>query len=275
MIAYLGPEGTFSGIAAKLYRDKVNKRLGLKPYHTFYEVMRAVDNGDVKVGIVPVENSVEGSVSSALDLLADNTFKLKIIQEIDIPINHNLIVHVNNKEINSIISHPQPIAQCQHYLRKNYPEANLETVSSTAKGAQLISTETLLDTAAIASKEVLDENLKIIAENIADYKDNITRFVVVSQHPIKNVKKEKTSIVFSPGLKDKPGGLYEILGHFAQHKINMTKIESRPRKKMLGEYLFFIDFEGSTDDDNIKDILKEIGQASSFFKNLGSYPISI
>jgi prephenate dehydratase len=210
-----------------------------------------------------------------MDLLADRDFKLKIIQEIDIQVELQLFAIKGHKDIKRIISHPQPLAQSQHFLRKNYPGVVVEPVASTAAAVEQIVKKNLTDTAAIASSRASNQKLEILSSDIADYPDNVTRFVVLSKHPIKNVEKQKTSIVFSPGSKDKPGGLYDILGHFNNYQINLTKIESRPQKRMIGSYLFFVDFEGSSDDQNVKTLLKELGQITSFFKNLGSYPVDI
>ena len=275
MLAYLGPAGTFSESAAKKYRDAKDNTLKLKPYDTLFEVIQAVNSGEVKRAIVPLENSVEGSVSSSLDLLAQKEIKLKIIQEIDLPIAHQLIALKEHGPIEHIISHPQPFGQCQNYLRANYPKASLEASQSTAAAVNKIIKNELTNSAAIASTNTLQEGLIILAKNIADRPDNITRFVVLSRNPIKNVSTQKTSIVFSPGSKDKPGGLHEVLGHFAKHNINLTKIESRPQKNELGSYIFFVDFECAKAEEETKNLLNELGQITSFFKNLGAYPVGL
>ncbi len=275
MLAYLGPSGTFSEVAAKRYREAKNPKLKLKAFPTIFEVIHAVNNDNVKAAVVPIENSVEGSVSASLDLLANKDIKLKIIQEIDLPIEHHLIALKGHTEINHIISHPQPLGQCQHYLRTKYPNASLESSQSTAAAVKKIIENNLTGSAAIASSKAIKEGLVVVENNIADQPDNITRFAVLSRNPIKNVTKQKTSIIFSPGSKDKPGGLYEVLGHFAKHNINLTKIESRPQKNTIGSYLFFVDFECAGSEKNTRELLNELGQIASFFKNLGSYPVGL
>ncbi len=274
--AFLGPAGTFSEQAGKKYLVKYNKALALVPYDSIYEVIEAVNKGEVKEGVVPLENSVEGAINITLDMLADKEMKIKIINEIDLDIVHNLIVNqgAKKKEIKNIYSHPQSLAQCQNYLRKNFPQAKIHSAASNAKAVLIVKDYGRKSDAAIGPASAAREmQMEILEEAIQDVENTKTRFVVISKNPIRRTTKDKTSIVFST-RKDKPGALYEILGIFVKHGINLTKIESRPRKKVIGDYVFFIDLEGSDESANVQQALKEVGSICAYFKKLGSYAIN-
>ncbi len=276
-LAYLGPKGTFSEQAALKYLKKRAKPLVLKPFDTIYDVIMAVADGKVKEGIVPIENSVEGSISVTLDLLASDGIDLFIIQEIDLEIINNLIAlkGTKKKDIKTIYSHPQPIGQCQDYLHKNFQGVHTISTNSTADAVHKVKMDKLKTQAAIGSSILAEqEDMIMIAEDIGSHQNNITRFVVLAKKPLLVMEKAKTSFAFSI-VKDRPGGLYEILGRLAGPKINMTKIESRPNKSVLGEYIFFIDIEGSPADPKINQALEEIRTGSSFFKLFGSYQRSL
>lgn len=273
LLGYLGPSGTFSEQAAQKYIDKFDKPLKPVAYNSIYEVIQSVAEDKAKEGIVPIENSVEGSVSTTLDMLADKDIKVRIIHEIDLEVKHNLIAKPGAKkqEIDTIYSHPQSLAQCQKYLRTNFSKAKIFSADSNARAVVLAKESKGHNVAAIGPQSAAEQwEMEILEKDIQDFENNQTRFVVISRHPIRRTVKNKTSIVFST-RKDKPGALYEILGYFTQNSINLTKIESRPRKQMIGDYLFFVDLEGSDDDPKIENVLKEIGSICSYFKKLGSY----
>jgi prephenate dehydratase len=274
-LAFLGPKGTFCEIAAKAYVARFDKQLMLTPYETIYDVIRAVNDGEVKEGVVPIENSVEGSVTVTLDMLADKDIKVKVVYEIDVDVVHNLIVTPGTKkeEVTEIYSHAQSLAQCQHYLRKNFPKAKTHPVSSNSLAVKMVKDQGSHTVAAIGPEAAAREwELPIMEKAIQDYELNKTRFVAISKNPIRKTKKHKTSIVFST-RKDKPGALYEIMGLFAKNNINLTKIESRPKKQVIGDYLFFIDIEGSDEDPVIETTLGEVGSICSYFKKIGSYAV--
>ena len=275
-VGYLGPEGTFSEEASTLYEKKIGSA-DFMSYSTFHDILIDVDKGNIDEGIVPIENSVEGTIGIVTDMLV-NDVNLKIRQEIVVPVKHYLLAKdkVNLNQITEVISHPQAIDQCKLYLRKHLPKAKIHFAYSTSEAAkQVASTMTLSSKdvpAAISTKASAKlYKLEIIAEGINDYKDNCTRFVVLAKKGHDKTGKDKTSIVFSI-LKDRPGGLYDILGEFAQRHINLTKIESRPTKMTLGEYYFFIDIQGHGTDKIVSDALDKIKKKASFFKILGSYP---
>lgn len=239
------------------------------PYCTIPAVMESVANDECSFGVIPIENSIEGPVGITLDLLA-HKFDLKIYKEIVIPINQNLIVNpgCTMDDIEDVYSHAQAIAQCQEFIRENKIQPHYAI--STARAAKdIIGDESK---AAIGNSKIVElYGLEILQSNIQDVDNNETRFVVVSKKDHEMTGRDKTSIIFSI-YEDKPGGLYNILGIFEKNDINLTKIESRPSKKGLGKYLFFVDFNGHKDDDLVQNILDEVDKNTYFLKVLGSYP---
>ncbi len=231
--------------------------------------MESVVNDECSFGVIPIENSIEGPVGITLDSLA-HKFDLKIYREIIIPINQNLIVNpgCTMDDIEDVYSHAQAIAQCQEFIRENKIQPHYAI--STARAAKDIIGDN--SKAAIGNSKIVElYGLEILQSNIQDVDNNETRFVVVSKKDHEMTGKDKTSIIFSI-YEDKPGGLYNILGIFEKNNINLTKIESRPSKKGLGKYLFFVDFNGHKDDELIQNILEEIDNHTYFLKVLGSYP---
>ncbi|MBQ2635776.1 MAG: prephenate dehydratase [Methanobrevibacter sp.] len=262
-MSFLGPKGTFTHEAANMLGDD------LVPYCTIPAVMESVARGETEFGIVPIENSIEGPVGITLDSLA-HKFNLSIFGEIIIPINQNLIVNPGTSmdDIEDVYSHSQAIAQCQEFISQNNIQPHYAV--STASAAKSIIGDK--SKAAIGNAKTVElYDLEILGANIQDTDNNETRFVVLSKENHKPTGDDKTSIIFSI-YEDKPGGLYKILGIFQKENINLTKIESRPSKKGLGKYLFFVDFEGHKDDEIIQEILNEISQNTYFLKVLGSYP---
>lgn len=241
----------------------------LIPYCTIPAVMESVANGETSFGIIPIENSIEGPVGITLDSLA-HKFDLKIYKEIIIPINQNLIVNPGTKmeDIEDVYSHAQAIAQCQEFISEHRIQPHYAV--STARASKDI--VGFKNKAAIGNRVAAElYGLEILEANIQDTDNNETRFVVVSNENHEPTGKDKTSIIFSI-YEDRPGGLYNILGIFQKDNINLTKIESRPSKKGLGKYLFFVDFNGHIEDKIIQDILSEIDENTYFLKVLGSYP---
>lgn len=241
----------------------------LIPYCNIPAVMESVSEGECLYGVVPIENSIEGPVGITLDSLA-HKFDLKIYEEIIIPISQNLIVNPGCKmeDIKEVYSHAQAISQCREFISSK----NLQPfyAVSTARAAKDIMGDR--NKAAIGNKKIVElYDLEILEPNIQDTDNNETRFVVLSKDNHEKTGRDKTSIIFSI-YEDKPGQLYHILGIFEKNNINLTKIESRPSKKGLGKYLFFIDFNGHIDDKKIQMILKEIEDNTYYLKVLGSYP---
>lgn len=262
---YLGPEATFSHQAATILygSDTV-----LKGAETIEDVFIMVKNGECEEGVVPVENSYEGSVNITQDLL--NKYDTNISGEIYLRIRHNLLSRERNiKNIKRVYSHPQAIAQCRSWLKDNLPGIPIAEVSSTSLAAKLASSE--LRTAAVGSKFATSTyGLNVLNENIEDNQDNATRFFVIGDHKPLPTGNDKTSIIFF--LKHRPGSLYKCLSVLAQKNINMTRIESRPAKTKNWEYLFFLDIEGHEMDTQVSEALNEMKEYCVFLKKLGSYP---
>lgn len=271
-LGFLGPIGTFSEYSAIMYGKRFLD-CEFVPFSTIHDVILAVSNGVVDEGIVPFENSIEGTVNVSADALIFEV-DLFIKAEIIIPVSQNLMVRAayNGEKITKILSHPQGIAQCTKYLREYYADSELKTVSSTAEAARLVSAAGQQEHwAAIAPMRAAEVyGLKILGE-IQDDKQNQTRFIVLTKQ-IQEEKgnNEKTSIVFS--TENKPGELYKILDIISIWDLNMTKIESRPMKNKLGTYVFFVDLESANRKD-LEDALKMVERKSSFYKYLGSYPV--
>jgi prephenate dehydratase len=259
----LGPTGTFTEEAASLIGDE------LLAFDSILDVLDAVETDEVDRGVVPIENSIEGPVGVTLDLLVHN-YDLKIEREIIIPISHNLLINPNThiSDIKFVYSHIQALSQCRNFTEEL--EIVVNATPSTSAAAEMVKGKR--NTAAIGTKRAAEiYGLKVIASDIQDYKNNVTRFVVLSKKDHEPTGKDKTSIIFSI-MEDKPGGLYEILGIFADYSINLTKIESRPSKEKLGRYIFFVDFNGHRTDEQIGYILNIIRSKVEYMKVLGSYP---
>jgi len=275
-IGYLGPEGTFSEEASALYGKKIGRAIFV-PYSTIHDLLIDANKGKIDEGIAPIENSVEGTIGIVTDTLV-NEVNLKIKQEFVIPITHYLMakIDVAPKMVTEVLSYPPVIDQCKHYLRKKLPKAKIRFSFSTADAARQVAEAEVIRRlevpAAIASKASAKlYGLKIIASKVNDYPHNSTRFVVLAKEDHARTGNDKTSIVFSI-LRDRPGGLHNVLGDFAKRSINLTKIESRPTKRTLGDYFFFIDLQGHRADKAVFQALSEVKKKASFFKVLGSYP---
>lgn len=268
MLGYLGPTGTFSYIAALEYTGDKNL---IKEYKTIPAVLSAVKKGEIEEAIVPIENSIEGSINTTLDILAFSD-DLYITAEHVLKICQNLITKpgVSEKDIKTIASHPQPIGQCSVMLNSEFPDAEIIFTDSTAAAASLVK-ESDGSTAMIGTKEsAMMNGLSILKENCGDEINNSTRFVVISKTPCQTVtENDRTSIVFS--VSHKPGSLFNALALFAVYDINMIKIESRPIKKQLGQYIFFIDIDGNAADEDIGHVLKKLRSKTPIYRLLGSY----
>ena len=262
-IGFFGPRGTFTEEAASTIGDH------LIPFDSILEVLDAVEEDEVDIGVVPIENSIEGPVGVTLDLLVHD-YDLKIKMEIIIPISHNLLINhdANIEDIKFVYSHIQALSQCRKFTEKL--GVVVTSTSSTSAAAEMVKGKK--NSAAIGTKRAGEiYGLKIAASNIQDYKNNVTRFVVINKIDNEPTGNDKTSIVFSI-MDDKPGRLYKILEVFADNNINLTKIESRPSKEKLGSYIFFVDFEGHREDKKIGNILNNIRSNLGYIKVLGSYP---
>lgn len=267
-IGYLGPAGTYTEQAALLYAPDAE----LEPYPTISAVGAAVADDELDSGVVPIENSLEGSVTFTLDLLIAQS-GLSIRNEVVIPIDHYLVappgVSVDSVEI--IYSHPQALAQCRSYLGENFPtvarEASLSTVA-----AVLDMQSSRAPAAAICPQRATEiYDVHILDRSIQDNSTNQTRFVVLAHDDHPPTGHDRTSISFAFAV-DRPGNLYHAIGEFAERNINLVKIESRPTKQELGRYIFLIDCDGHREEPEVAAALRGLQEYADVFKILGSYP---
>ncbi|MEM1658784.1 MAG: prephenate dehydratase [Candidatus Jordarchaeales archaeon] len=269
-VAYLGPRGTFTEEATKKFFNNVEAEL--IPITTISGVISMVEKGHADMGVLPIENSVEGSVTTTLDLLVRSN--VKICGEIILPVEHCLIgkEKIDFKEITAVYSHPQALAQCRNFLAKNLPQARLYETSSTAEAVRLVALSDSYDIAAIGSAAAAElYGLLVLARGIQDEQTNETRFAVIGMKDMPPTGEDKTSIAIFL-LQDRPGALCEVLEEFKERNINLTRIESRPSKKILGDYIFFIDLEGHIAQPEVKESIEKIKLKAGSVKILGSFP---
>jgi chorismate mutase/prephenate dehydratase len=263
-VAFLGPWATFTHQAAiKNFGSSCCFVPALNPQKVFAEV----ESDRVNFGVVPVENSNEGTVNVTLDMLVET--ELKICSEINLKIEQCFLVKDPKSKILRVYSHPHALAQCKDWITKYYPDIDLISVSSTAEAAKKVAKE---DFAAAIASEVAAKiyDLYILQKGIQDSRENFTRFFVIGKILTKPSSSDKTSLAFI--VKDKVGSLYDVLGVFSKNNINLTKIESRPTKKKAWEYMFFVDFNGHVENQTVIKTIEDLEHRNIFVKNLGSYP---
>ena len=267
-VAYLGPPATHTQLASLKHFGSSVRAVSEE---TLQDVFEAVAKEKAVFGVVPIENSIEGSVDRTLDLLID--FDVKIWAEVYLRVSHDLLSKTGKAEdIQKIYSHPQAFGQCRDWLRKNFPHVPLIETVSTAQAAMLANEEA--STAAIATSLAASlHGLKVIASQIEDHLQNYTRFLVLGRKISGRTGKDKTSVLFS--IPHVPGSLCRILQTLSERGINLTKIESRPMKGKSWEYRFFVDFEGHTEDPDVDDMMKKLSNNVLFMKVLGSYPKTV
>ena len=286
-VAFLGPAGTFAeeALRASAPRKGPGEGMGAPgvsheevPYPTIFEAVMAVQDGAVDRAVVPIENSIEGSVNATLDALAHEAPDVRIVVEVDHPIHQTLIAPagVALEDVTRVLSHPQATAQSSRFLKERLPDAAIEPTTSTAEGVRTVAASGE-PWAAIGPRLAADlYGANVLAERIEDYPDNLTRFVWLAPagteppHPA-----TKTSVVFWGFNDTSPGALMRVLGDFADRDINLTKIESRPRRVALGHYMFFADCEGAADDGPVAAALEALRQRVEVLRVLGSYPAAV
>ena len=264
-IAFLGPQGTFTQAAAlKHFGHSVQT----VPLDNIDAVFREVESRSVDYGVVPIENSTEGVISHTLDRFAQSA--LCISGEVEMRIHHHLLGKDDDmRSIERIYSHQQSLAQCRKWLDTHLSTVECVSVSSNAEAARRAAGEER--SAAIAGDQAAEiYGLRIVSKNIEDQPDNTTRFLIIGHHSVPPTGGDKTSLLLS--AKDRPGALFHLLEPFAQRKISMTRIESRPSQSGLWEYVFFVDIEGHAEAANVQEALVEIKDRAALFKVLGSYP---
>lgn len=265
-VSYLGPEATFTHIAAKSYFGKSSSFI---PQPSIRDVFQTVEKGKAHYGMVPVENSIEGAVNYTLDLFYES--ELKICAETYLGISHDLLSNSGSlKDIKLVYSHPQALAQCRKWISKYLPEASILEVGSTAEAAKMATSTEY--SAAIASSEAAQMyKLNVMASKIEDFSRNTTRFLVIGKTAARPTGRDKTSIMFV--TPHAPGALYKVMTPIAQSGLNMVKLESRPSRQENWSYIFFLDLEGHIEQADVKETVEKMREICLFIKWLGSYPI--
>lgn len=264
-VGYLGPKATFTHSATL---NRFGHSTDLKPFKTVSDVFESVERGEVDYGVVPIENSSEGAVRHTLDRFLETS--LSICSESYLKIELYLMSREDEiADIETVYSHGQALLQSTDWIERKLPSASIQETKSTAEAASIAAEEP--KTAAVASEAAADlYDLNILARNIEQPAVNYTRFLVLGMESPGPTGDDKTTIVFS--AEDEAGALHEILKPFGTYDINMTKIESRPSREKTWDYIFFVDFQGHKDDENVGNLLDELRSHSSMFKVLGSYP---
>ncbi len=267
-VAYLGPHGTFSE-AAVFHR--FGQATEGQPAESIDAVFAAVESGTANYGMVPVENSTEGAVGRTLDLLLNSN--LRICGEVLLQVHQCVLSNENDLSlIRKVYSHPQSFGQCQGWLNAHLPHAERITASSNADAARLAASESFA--AAVAGEQAAGHfKLKVLAQNIEDDARNTTRFLVIGKQEVAPSGRDRTSLVMSAA--NRPGAMHDLLAPFANNGVSMTKLESRPSRTGLWEYVFYVDIEGHQADAKVAAALAQLKQIAAFVKVLGSYPVAL
>ena len=265
-VSYLGPKGTFSEIAVVHYFSSNVSKL---PKSSIEDVFKSVQELEVDYGIVPIENSIEGSINNTLDLLSDS--KVVITGEMELTINQCLLSRETNiRAVKRIFGHPQSIGQCRNWISDNTPDAELISVISNTSGALSVKKS---GDACVGAEIIADYySLQIIKKNIQDYSNNATRFLIIGNSTSTATGFDKTSLLIIPPNTGDSGSLYRLLEPFSKNEINLSRIESRPSKTKNWNYVFFIDIDGHIEDKSIQDTINVLKDRNVEIKFLGSYP---
>lgn len=270
-IAYLGPPGTYSELAALAFGGEHAIFL---PLASTPAVVTAVETGAASSGVLPIENVLEGSVTTTLDLLIHET-ALRIAAETVVAIRHNLVARagVTLTQIEVLYGHPQALGQCRRFIERCLPNvATVASLSNSAAPAEALADER--PAAAIATQRAAELlHAHVLARDIQDRASNVTRFIAIGQHDAAPTGDDKTSFCFGFDREDRAGSLVKVLDVLAQADINMTKLESRPAKEVFGQYIFLVDINGHRDDPRVAAALEQIEQRTGFFKVFGSFPV--
>ncbi|WP_134686088.1 prephenate dehydratase [Brevibacillus migulae] len=280
ILAFLGPNGTFTEEAARTL--PLQEEISYQPYPSIMDALKAVATDQATYALVPLENTIEGTVNITLDWLIHEE-ELPIYAEVAIPISQHLVVAKRSlplalNQIRKVLSHPHAVAQCHHFIKEHLPQAEIEYTNSTAMAAKIVSENPEEAWAAIGTRLLTDiYPLQFARQNIEDYDNNYTRFVLVGKQnppelPASSI--EKTTILVTLP-EDFPGALYQVLAAFAWRKINLSRIESRPTKRGLGSYYFVIDIEQHMDDVLLPGAFAEIEALGCQLRQLGTYPLYV
>ncbi|HEX4153475.1 MAG TPA: prephenate dehydratase [Steroidobacteraceae bacterium] len=269
-VAFLGPEGTFTQAAVLKHFGSSVRAL---PLPAIDEVFHEVEGGIADFGVVPIENSSEGTVNHTLDMFLASA--LKICGEVELRIHHHLMGRMSRlADVRRVCAHPQALAQCRGWLDEHLPDAERIPASSNAEGARRARDER--GSAAIASHAAAEiYGLTLLADEIEDRPDNTTRFLVIGRNLFSRSGADRTTLLVSASGTDDAGALFRLLKPFAEHRVNMTRIESRPSRKRKWDYVFFIDVEGHVSDPALAKALASLQTHASLFKILGSYPRAV
>lgn len=273
-VSFLGPAGTFTEDALKEASSGGEMELLRAP--TVHDAIVAVERGEADRAFVPFENSIEGSVRSTLDTLAFDTEEVAIVGEHDFAVRAHLIARegVALDDVAAVLSHPQPLAQCAGFLRQSLPGVERRSVSSTAEAVRMVG-ESVRPWAAIGARSAADlYGCVVLREGIEDEADNVTRFVWIAPTGTAVAGgPSRTSLVFSELGEDHPGALVNALQEFSDHGVNLSRIESRPLRRGLGRYMFFVDLEGAVEEEPVAMALDALRAKAESVRILGSYPI--
>jgi prephenate dehydratase len=272
-VAYLGPPGTFSEEAVSRCDLARDGEPILAP--SIAEAYVSLRRGDADAALLPIENSIEGSVGATLDLLVHEPGPL-IRRELLLPIRQHLLARAGTRleDVSRVLSHPQPFGQCSRFLRERLPRATLEPTLSTADAARQVAAGAPGAAAIGARAAAARYGLELLAESIQDVDENVTRFVLLSAEDEAPTGRDRTSVAFTLD-RDQPGGLYEVLGELSRRGLNLSKVESRPMKQALGHYVFFLDFEGHRLDPAAAAALEGVRARVHRLHMLGSYPRAV
>ena len=271
-IAYLGPQASFTEMA----KDKFCKRFNISAYptplQTIRQVVEYVDDTEDSLGVLAVENSIEGTARESLDnLMVTKNPNIKILSECYMPINHCLLARTTEfSSITGIISHPQALAQCQDFIHNEMPfNVNIIEAPSTAEAARSLQNYNLTYGAIGSAKTAEAYNLNILKENINDDKTNQTRFILIGNYETEETGNDRTSLAFS--TENKPGALLNVLNVFMKNHINLSYIASRPSKHKFGEYIFIVNFDGHIHNPQIMQTIQQVKEKTTHLRFLGSY----
>lgn len=267
-ILYLGPRGSYSQIAMESFKEKLKLKTKADDISSITRVLQELNNTDDTIAVLPVENSIEGIVRETIDKLITTDDNIKIQAELTIPISHCLISKGNMEDIENIVSMPQALSQCQTYIANHFKKnINIVSANSTSAATSMLDgkDETWASIANEFCAKLYDK--KVLDKDINDVKDNKTRFILLSKKPLDIAKPNRTSIAFS--TKNESGSLLKVLEIFYKHNLNMIYLESRPSKKVFGEYIFFADIDRGFDE--IGHTLSDIQEKCEFYRLLGSY----
>ena len=271
-IAYLGPQASFTEMAKDEFCKRFNISAYPTPLQTIRQVVEYVDDTPDSLGVLAVENSIEGAVRESMDnLMVTKNPNIKILSECYLPINHCLLARTTEfSSITGVISHPQALAQCQDFIHNELPfNVNIIEAASTAEAARSLQNYNLTYGAIGSKKTAETYNLNILKENINDDKTNQTRFVLIGDFETEETGHDKTSMAFS--TENKPGALLNVLEIFMQNHINLSYIASRPSKNKFGEYIFIVNFDGHIHESKIMNTIQKIKEKTTYIRFLGSY----